>query len=109
MTKQPRIFLSHMLMAIEQIEKHIEGYDEEKFMSDQKTIDAVIRQLEIFGEAAGNVPQELVEDSPVSWQKIVGMRNKLIHQYFGLDLGVVWKTASESLGGLKVYLKDKIA
>lgn len=109
MTKQPRIFMEHMLMAIEQIEEYLDGYNEKKFLSDQKTIDAVIRQLEIFGEAAGNVPQELVKDSPIPWHKIVSMRNKLTHQYFGVDLGVVWKTATEGLGSLRAYLKDKIS
>ena len=109
MKKSPKIFMEHMLMAIEQIEEYLKGYDEKKFLNDQKTIDAVIRQMEIFGEAAGNIPQEIVENSPVPWHKIVSLRNKLIHQYFGVDIGVVWKTATESLGGLKGYLRGKIA
>lgn len=97
-----------MLKAIEEIEKFIEGYSQTKFANDNKTISAVIRQLEIIGEAAGKIPKSEVKNSPIAWEKITGMRHKLIHDYFGVDVDVVWKTAAEGLAALKKFLLQKI-
>lgn len=108
MKKQPEIFFKHMLMAIEKIEGYIAGMDEYSFKSDSKTVDAVIRQLEIIGEAAKNVSTNHVKDSPISWAKITGLRNKLIHGYFGVDLDIVWQTAKDGTLPLKRYLFTKI-
>lgn len=108
MKKRPEIFLEHILMAIESIEKYIEGYDKPKFMDDPKTIDAVIRQFEIIGEAAGNISKELVKDSPIPWHRVIGLRNKLIHDYFGVDINIVWETSSHGLAPLKKYIKSKL-
>lgn len=107
MKKRPEVFLEHMLMAIEKIEEYISGLDESAFKNDSKTADAVIRQLEIIGEAARNVPENSVKDSPIPWAKITGLRNKLIHDYFGIDLDIVWKTAKEGTAPLKNYLQKK--
>lgn len=96
-----------MVEAIERIESYISGYDQSTFMSDEKTIDAVVRQLEILGEAASQVPSDLVKDSPIPWKAIVGLRNKLIHEYFGVDYEIVWDTVTNKLKGLKEYLKNK--
>lgn len=109
MTKPPEIYLKHMLMAIEEVESYLKGYTRNSFQKDSKTISAIIRQLEIIGEAAGHIPKEQVSDSPIDWKKITGMRNKLIHEYFGVDVEVVWKTATEGLSPLKHYLKKKIS
>ncbi|MBU4484609.1 DUF86 domain-containing protein [bacterium] len=109
MKKRPEIFFDHMLIAINTIEKYIHDYNYKKFMEDSKTTDAVIRQLEILGEAASNIPLKIVIDSPISWHSIVGMRNRLIHDYFGVDLEIVWKTSKKSLGSLKKYLQTKLS
>lgn len=95
-------------MAIHEIEKFIKGYTCRKFADDSKTVSAVIRQLEIIGEAAGRVPPEMIKDSPVRWDKITGMRHKLIHDYFGVDIAIVWHTASKDLIPLKKYLHNKL-
>jgi uncharacterized protein with HEPN domain len=108
MKKQPEIYLKHMLMAIEEIESFIKGFSYKKFINDSKTFSAVIRQLEIIGEAAGRVPKSLVKDSPNPWQDIIGMRNKLIHDYMGVDSEIVWDTASKGLKALKKYLQEKL-
>lgn len=108
MKKRPDIFFRHMLEAIEKIEIYVKGYDYDSFLEDNKTIDAVIRQFEIIGEAASRIPSRLTTDSPISWKAIVGMRNKLIHDYLGVDVGVVWKTINESFKVLKPYLKNKL-
>ena len=108
MKKQPDIYFQHMLNSIKQIEKYIKGYTANSFKGDEKTVDAVIRQLEILGKAAGKIPKNLTKDSPIPWNYIVGIRNKLIHEYMGVDINIVWKTASEGLKELKKYLKWKI-
>lgn len=108
MKKPPEIFIQHMLLAMEQIERYLSGLDERTFKNDQKTIDAVIRQLEIIGEAARNVPVESVKDSPVPWNKITGLRNRLIHDYFGVDIDIVWKTATQGIKPLKKFLSKLI-
>jgi hypothetical protein len=97
-----------MLTAVEQIEKYIGDYNQSSFKKDPKTIDAVIRQFEIIGEAAGKIPKNMTADSPIPWSKITGLRNKLIHDYFGVDTEIVWKTAREGLAPLKKYLSKKI-
>lgn len=108
MKKRPEIFFGHMIDAAEQIEKYIKGMKQQEFLDDDKTIDAVIRQFEILGEAAGNVRTELTQDSPIAWKSIVGLRNKLIHDYLGVDAEIVWETAKQELPKLKKYLKGKI-
>lgn len=108
MKKRPDIFLKHMFDAVCKIESYIKGYNREKFFSDGKTIDAVVRQLEIIGEAARHVPSALVSDSPIPWKSIIGMRNMLIHVYFGVEYEVVWETATVHLKILKKYLNDKV-
>lgn len=108
MHKPPELFFQHMLLATNEIEAYIKGYTYRKFAADSKTVSAVIRQLEIVGEAAGKIPASLVKDSPVAWAKITGMRHKLIHDYFGVDVEIVWKTASKELGTLKRYLRKKV-
>lgn len=108
MKKQHSVYFRHMFMAIEQIEKYISGYNESSFKKDSKTIDAVIRQFEIIGEAARKIPKNMTADSPIPWSKITGLRNKLIHDYFGVDTEIVWKTACEGLAPLKKYLSKKV-
>jgi uncharacterized protein with HEPN domain len=108
MTKQPNILFEHMLRAITQIEKYIEDLNEQSFKEDAKTVDAVIRQLAILGEAASGIPANLVKNSPIPWKMIVGMRNKLIHDYMGIDTELVWDTVSKQLKPLKKYIQNKL-
>lgn len=108
MSKQPEIFLQHMIMAIDEIAFYIKGYSYATFIKDNKTISAVIRQLEIIGEAAGKIPEATHADSPIPFKNITGMRHKLIHDYFGVDVDVVWKTITTQLTPLKKYLLKKI-
>jgi len=108
MKKRHEVFLAHMIEALEKIERYIKGYKRADFLVDEKTIDAVVRQFEIIGEAASKIPKFLVKDSPVPWTSIVSLRNRLIHEYFGVDYDIVWKTAKEGLGELVAYLKKKL-
>jgi len=94
--------------ALEKINNFIVGLDFESFAKDHKTTFAVIRALEIVGEAARKISKSVRSRYPdVPWQDMAGMRDKLIHGYFGVDLRVVWKTLQVDLPPLKAIF-DKI-
>jgi len=77
------------------------------FSGDLKTVDAIIRNLEIIGEAAKHIPVEMRETYPsIPWKEMSGMRDKLIHDYFGVDLKVVWKTIHDQLPELKSQINN---
>lgn len=105
----PDEYFRHMLAAIEDIEEFVKGFRRARFVADKKTVSAVVRQLEIIGEAAGRIPKEATRESPIPWDKITGMRHKLIHDYFGVDVDVVWKTVAEGLPPLKKYLRRMLS
>jgi len=99
-------YLEDILDSIEKIERFIAGMTFEQFIKDDKTVYAVIRALEIIGEAAKNIPEDVRSSySEVPWREIAGMRDKLVHNYFGVDLEVVWKTASEDLSNLEPTIR----
>jgi len=91
MSKRPvALLLNDMLDAIGKIEQYTEGLSLDTFSSDQKTIDAVARNFEIIGEAASRLPDEFKEKhSSIEWYKIVGLRHRIVHEYFGLDVEII--------------------
>lgn len=94
--------------ALEMISQYVEGMDYVSWEKDRKTIDAVIRNIEIIGEAASKVPENIQEQySEVPWYQMKGMRNILIHEYFGVDINVLWKTIHGDLPSLKTKI-DRI-
>lgn len=102
MQKIPKIFLTHILECITEIESHLRGLSEAEFIIDTKSQDAVIRRIEIIGEAATNLPDDFKrKNSQIEWDEIIGMRNKLIHEYFGVDLDLVWQVAKNDIPKLK--------
>ena len=106
MTKDPRIFLDHILESIALIEEYVSGISEEVFLSDIGTQDKVIRRLSIIGEAASQLPEEIRKAYPdVQWKNIIGMRNFLIHEYFGVTLSEVWLTVKRDLPELQEQVK----
>jgi uncharacterized protein with HEPN domain len=91
MTKDDTVFLHHLGDAIAQIEEYLSGLPEEEFRRRRLTQDAVVRQLEIIGEASRNLSDAFREAHPqVPWRDIVAMRNRIVHAYFNVDLAVVW-------------------
>jgi len=101
------LYLKDILAAIKAIEKFVGSMDFDTFQSDDKTSSAVIRKFEIIGEAAKNVPDSLKADhSGIPWKEIAGMRDKLIHSYFGFDYDLVWKTIKNRLPELKSQIVE---
>jgi uncharacterized protein with HEPN domain len=102
-------FLNHILDAIKKIEKYTQGIDEETFKINDLVQDGVIRQIEIIGEAVKRLSNELTSQySHIPWQDIAGMRDKLIHDYFGVDLDTVWLTVEKDIPELKEEIKRVI-
>lgn len=88
-----RLFLLDILEAINKIKSYTRDLSYQEFMQDEKTKDAVVRNLEIIGEAAKNIPVEIQEKySRVNWRAMSGMRDKLSHQYFGVSTQIIWET-----------------
>jgi len=101
MTKD-RVYLKHILDAISDIEQFTLGISQEDFFNNREKQYAVLRALEIIGEATKNLSSQLkTEYSDVNWKKIAGMRDKLIHAYFGVNLPLVWETVKTDLPQLK--------
>lgn len=102
MVKDTKIFLGHILESIKFIEDYIKGLSEEDFYNSMEKLDAVVKRLEIIGEAANNLPDDLKAAAVhVPWQDMIDMRNVLIHEYFGVNKEIVWKTINEDLPELK--------
>ena len=103
--KDDSIYIDHILNSINRILDYISGKDREAFEADLVTQDAVVRQLEVIGEATKRVSNELRSKHPdIPWADMAGMRDVLIHDYIDVDLGVVWKTASEIIPDLKALI-----
>lgn len=109
MTKEPAIFLQHILESIELIQKRVENVTYDKFADDIDLQDMVIRRLEIIGEAVRNLPKEFREShSNIAWQNPSDMRSVLIHGYLDVDLEVVWDTITKDLPPFKEQI-EKLA
>ncbi len=107
MKKDPIVFLEHILECIANIESFMRDVSKEYLFSNVEKQSAVIRQIEIIGEAAKNIPPSFTQKYPtIPWKEMAGMRDKLMHHYFGIDLNTVWKVIKEDLPYLKKEIKN---
>ncbi len=109
MSKDYKILAGYILESIERIEKYTKNLSEGDFVLSVQTQDSVIRRLEIIGEALGKFPEEIKKQhSDIKWNEISGMRNFLIHEYFGVSIHLVWNTVKKDIPELKKQIAKLI-
>jgi uncharacterized protein with HEPN domain len=102
------ILIEDIQEAIDKMDRYIEGMSQDSFESDEKTNDAVVRNLEIIGEAANRLPKDFKDKhSEIEWNKIVGLRHRIVHEYFGVDLSIIWQILKKDIPAFK-YSLEKI-
>ncbi len=105
--KDPIIFIYHINDAIKDIEDFTKKTSKKKFLKDKKVQSAVVRQIEVIGEAVKNLPLEFKKkNSKIEWKAISGMRDKLIHHYFGVDFEKIWGVINKDIPLLKKEIKS---
>lgn len=105
--RQEDLYITDISNSIKQIEEYTENMTIENFDLDRKTQDAVIRNLEIIGEASKYISSEFKEKySHIPWNQMISMRNKVIHEYFGVDTEILWQTIKVDLVNLKKELES---
>lgn len=110
MDKDPKLFLKHILESVVQIEEYVHGVSKEKFLTSPQIQDAAMRRLAVIGEATKNLPDNLRERyAQIPWTNIAGMRDMLIHEYFGVDTEIVWNTLEKDLPVFKSLIETILA
>lgn len=100
------VFVDDIMESMESIEEYIQGNTFVTFQTNKMLFDAVIRNLEVIGEASKNIPDDIRERyEDIPWQRMVGLRNILIHEYFGINKQVIWKIITENLPDIKPKVK----
>jgi uncharacterized protein with HEPN domain len=103
MPRDYRLYLDDILLSIDRIREYVHEFDRERFAGDTKTIDAVIRNLEIIGEASRNLPEAVkAASAEIEWSKIIALRNILTHEYFGVNHVLLWDIIENKLGALEM-------
>lgn len=107
--RQPKLLLEDILDSAEKIIAYTQSLNYEEFIADSKTIDAVIRNFEIIGEAANRLPDKLKDaHNKIDWHKMRGLRNRIVHGYFGINYHIIWSIIEDYLSLLIVQIKELI-
>jgi uncharacterized protein with HEPN domain len=105
--REPGLLLDDVRVACAKIGRYLAGYDQAAFLADEKTIDAVVRNLEVVGEAVKQLPAEFREQHPrIPWRQIAGLRNRIVHDYAGVDLEIVWHISQEALPAFLLQIRE---
>ena len=96
------LLLEDMSDAVARIERYVAELSRDQFMADRRTVDAVVRNLEILGEAANRLPPDFKQrHADIPWPQIVGLRHRIVHDYFDIDLEIVWQIIQQELSPFK--------
>lgn len=108
-SRKTEVYLQDILDSINYIEQYLKGISEEEFYVNAEKQDAILRRLEIIGEAVKNLPLEIRKNYPnVPWRQIAGMRDVIIHEYFGITLEMIWIASTKDIQELKVNVEEII-
>jgi uncharacterized protein with HEPN domain len=112
MNKEPKIYIEHIFECIDLIEEYIEGKNKIDFIKSPLIQDAIIRRIEIIGEAIKNLSSEFMKVHPnIPWKEIMGMRDIIVHKYFGIDLELTWEVVIKDIPDLKkklIKIKERL-
>ncbi len=101
-----RLVLEDLLDSIKKIETYTRGISFDDFYNDPIVVDAVVRNFQVLGEAAKRIPSEIRKmNQDINWRKIIGLRNRIVHDYFGIDYKIVWKIIEKDIPLLKIQLE----
>lgn len=104
-----RDYLQDILDAVNDIESFVGNMSYEDFKKDKKTLNAVVRSIEIIGEASKNIPGALkAKHKELPWKRMIGMRDKLVHAYFGVDVEILWKAIKEDIPPLRKSIQKML-
>jgi uncharacterized protein with HEPN domain len=107
--REDHLLLLDMLDAADRMQRYVEGLTAGQFLEDEKTVDAVVRNLEVLGEAANRLSDGFRADHPhVPWRRMIGLRHRIVHEYFGIDLAIVWRILQDDLPSLRQELADLV-
>lgn len=103
--RNTNLLIEDLWEAVEKVERYTEGFEHDRFVKDEKTIDSVVRDFEIIGEAVGKLPQEFKDAHPdIPWKKIIGLRHRIVHDYFDVDVEIIWRILENDMPSLRQNL-----